>query len=320
MSDNTHKTIEEMHGHQATTNYVDDEINLRELVDSLWQGKWIIIVITAFFAVASVFYALSLPNEYRAEAVLAPASSQGGSQLSQLASQYGGLASLAGVSLGKAETNDIDVALEMMQSWEFLDEFIKRHNLQVPLFAATGWNFSENEYEIDSELYSVTEKKWVREATQTKTSEPTSWELYKIFNKSLAVSQNKESGLIKVAFVHYSPQLAQRITRLLIDDVNAHMKKQAFEETDKNISYLEAQASQTPISEMRNVFYSLIEEQMKSKMLADVNEQYALKTVSKAMQPEEKFAPSRATIILGLTLLGAFLSIFLVLFKRALKD
>ena len=40
----------------------DDEIDLRELFTVLWAGKIKIIVVTAVFAVASVVYALSVPN------------------------------------------------------------------------------------------------------------------------------------------------------------------------------------------------------------------------------------------------------------------
>lgn len=44
---------------------VDDEIDLRELWETLWQGKLQIAGITAVFAIASVIIALMLPNIYR---------------------------------------------------------------------------------------------------------------------------------------------------------------------------------------------------------------------------------------------------------------
>ena len=47
---------------QNDTQY-DDEIDLRELFGVLWAGKIKIIAITAVFAVASVIYALSVPNQ-----------------------------------------------------------------------------------------------------------------------------------------------------------------------------------------------------------------------------------------------------------------
>ncbi|MEP8095299.1 Wzz/FepE/Etk N-terminal domain-containing protein, partial [Vibrio parahaemolyticus] len=47
-----------------------DEIDLRELFKALWKGKWIIIATTFIFAIGSVLYALSLPNIYKADALL----------------------------------------------------------------------------------------------------------------------------------------------------------------------------------------------------------------------------------------------------------
>lgn len=68
----------------------DDEIDLRELFKALWKGKWIIIAATFIFAIVSVLYTLSLPNIYKADALLAPAESSNGGGLSKMAGQLGG--------------------------------------------------------------------------------------------------------------------------------------------------------------------------------------------------------------------------------------
>ena len=79
----------------------DDEIDLRELFSVLWEGKLTIALVTALSAVISVSVALNLPNKYTSEALLAPRAEGGaGGALGQLASQYGGLASLAGINIG----------------------------------------------------------------------------------------------------------------------------------------------------------------------------------------------------------------------------
>ena len=58
---------------EQVPNQYDDEIDLRELFGVLWAGRIKIIAITAVFAVASVVYALSVPNQYKATALLSPA-------------------------------------------------------------------------------------------------------------------------------------------------------------------------------------------------------------------------------------------------------
>ena len=78
--------------------YPDDEIDLKELFMVLWSGKWLISAVTGLAAAISVAVALSLAQYLHRSALLAPAESGGGG-LSGLMKQYGGLASLAGVSL-----------------------------------------------------------------------------------------------------------------------------------------------------------------------------------------------------------------------------
>ena len=117
----------------------DDEIDLRELFGVLWAGKVKIIAITAMFAVASVIYALSVPNQYKATALLAPAQSDGGG-LSGALGQLGGLASLAGVSLGGGESGEAQIAQEIMKSWSYIEGFIADNNIAVEVSAAEGWN------------------------------------------------------------------------------------------------------------------------------------------------------------------------------------
>lgn len=92
----------------------DDEIDLRELFAVIWRGKWIILAVTALFAVGAVVFAIKQPNIYKSEALLAPASEEQGGGLSALASQFGGLASLAGVNLGgKGGTDKTELAIQI---------------------------------------------------------------------------------------------------------------------------------------------------------------------------------------------------------------
>lgn len=289
--------------------YDSDEIKFRDLFLFVWQKKWWIIVITAVFAIASVFYALSIPNEYKATAVVAPASESGGGGLNALAGQLGGLASLAGVNLGNAETTDTVVALELLQSWGFADNFIKKYNLQVPLLGVRGWDRTKKEFIYNENIYNSDQKKWIREAPKGKTVEPTSWELYEKFRKNISISQDNNTGLIKISFSSYSPEYSQIITENLIQEVNEIMKERALKDASKNIDYLQAQINRTPLSDMKNVFYSLIQEQTKTKMLAEVSEEYAFMSVSRALVPEEKSKPRRAFICISITLFGFFLSL-----------
>ena len=293
-------------------NQYDDEIDLRELFMVLWAGKIKIVAITAVFAVASVIFALSVPNQYKATALLAPAKSSGGG-LSGALGQLGGLASLAGVSIGGGESSEAQIAQEIMKSWNFIEGFVADNDLAVALFAAEGWSKGSNELQINSDVYDTQNKQWLIENEAGVVGPPSSWNLFKAFFGRLAVSEDKKSGLVSVSIEYYSPQIAKQWLDMYVSAVNAHMQQRQVEKVTSNISYLQAQIEKTSIAEMREVFYTIIEEQTKNKMVAEASPEYAFVAVSPSMVPEEKSQPKRALICILGTLLGGMLSVLLVL-------
>ncbi|EOI6603623.1 Wzz/FepE/Etk N-terminal domain-containing protein [Vibrio parahaemolyticus] len=290
-----------------------DEIDLRELFAAIWKGKWIIIAMTFVFAVGSVLYALSLPNIYKADALLAPTESSGGG-LSKMAGQLGGLAALAGVNLGGGQTSQTDLAVQVMKSRQFVDSFINKHDLLVPLLAAKDWDLATNQLVLDEEIYNHTTGEWLREPEGLRGSTPTAQEAFRVFSEEvLSVKQDKETGLYVVSVKHYSPYVAKQWVDWLIEDINKVMRERTIAETSQNLAYLNTQLRKTAVADMQSTFYKLIEEQTKSLMLAEVQEEFVFKIVDPAVIPELKDGPKRAIIcVLGI-LLGGILGIGFVL-------
>ena len=297
----------------------DDEIDLRELFGVLWTGKVKIIAITAMFAVASVIYALSVPNQYKATALLAPAQSDGGG-LSGALGQLGGLASLAGVSLGGGESGEAQIAQEIMKSWSYIEGFIADNNIAVEVYAAEGWNKSSNTLAIDDDIYDTTQQSWLVEDDDTgELRPPTSWALFEEFREKLSVSEDKKSGLVSVSIEYYSPLIAKQWVDMYVESINRFMQQRQVNKVTRNIAYLQEQIGKTSIAEMQDVFYSIIEEQTKNKMLAEASPDYAFVAVGPSMVPEEKSQPKRALICILGTLLGGMLSVLLVLIMHYAK-
>ena len=302
-----------MENNSQTNDQYDDEIDLRELFGVLWGNKIKIIGITAVFAVVSVIYALSIPNQYKASALLAPAQQQSGG-LSGALGQLGGLASLAGVSIGGGESSEAQVAQEIMKSWSFIEGFIADNDLAVEVYAAEGWSRESNQLKFDNDVYAVKTKTWLVENDNIgRLGPPTSWQLFEKFSEMLAVSEDKKSGLISISIEYYSPQIAKQWLDLYILSINKHMQARQVVKVSNNIEYLEAQIEKTSITEMQEVFYTIIEEQIKSQMLAEASPDYAFVAVSPSMVPEKKSQPKRALICILGTLLGGILSVLTVL-------
>ncbi len=298
----------------------DDEIDLRELFGALWKGKWIIIATTFIFAVGSVLYALSLPNIYKSDALLAPAESSGGGGLSKMAGQLGGLAALAGVNLGASESSQTELAVQVLKSRQFIEAFVNKHDLLVPLMAAKSWDITSNKLVLDEDLYNSNSGEWLREAKGMRGSIPTAQEAYEVFNKdTLSVTQDQESGLYTVSIAHYSPYIAQQWVNWLIEDINKVMRERAIAETSQNLAYLNTQLKKTAVTDMQSTFYKLIEEQTKSLMLAEVQEEFVFKVVDPAVAPEIKFGPKRPLISIFGVLVGIIFGVAIVLVKFAFR-
>ena len=164
------------------SNQYDDEIDLRELFAVLWAGRLKIIAITIIFAFASLIYALLVPNQYQATALLAPSQSDGG-DLSGALGQLGGLASLAGVSIGGADSTESQIAQEIMKSWSFIENFIAENDLAVEVYAAENWDKGTNKLQIDQDIYDTKTKTWLVEDDYGQQGPPSSWELYESFSE-----------------------------------------------------------------------------------------------------------------------------------------
>ncbi|EIJ0963309.1 Wzz/FepE/Etk N-terminal domain-containing protein [Vibrio parahaemolyticus] len=298
----------------------DDEIDLRELLKALWKGKLLIVATTFVFAISSVLYALSLSNIYKADALLAPAETSNGGGLSKMAGQLGGLAALAGVNLGAGESSQTDLAVQVMKSRQFVEAFINKHDLLVPLMAATDWDLENNKLVLDKKLYDPKTGTWLREAQGLRGAVPTAQEAFEVFNQEvLSITQDKESGLYRISVKFYSPYLAKDWVTWLVEDINKVMRERTINETTQNLSYLNIQLKKTAVTDMQSTFYKLIEEQTKSLMLAEVQEEFIFKIVDPAVVPEVKNGPQRALICILGTLIGGVLGVVIVLFNFAFR-
>lgn len=290
-----------------------DEIDIGELISALWKGKWIIAVATSLATAAAVFYALSLPNIYKSEALLAPVTEDAGMKIP---GQLGGLAALAGVNLGGlAGSNKVGLAMEIIKSREFLGHFIEKNDLYVTLMATEGWNRSDNSFLIDPDIYDVANNKWVRKVEVPYAPKPSLLEVHEEFMKSFTITQEKASGMVKIGFEHYSPYLAKRLIDDLIQAINDEMRNRDLVEAQRSISYLNNQIEKTNISDVKTMLYSLIEEQTKTVMLANVRDEYIFKVVDPAVVVEKKIKPARVGIIIIVSMCAFILSCMLMIFS-----
>lgn len=280
----------------------------------LWQGKKLIAILTTLSVLIGILYSLSLPNIYRAQTLLAPAEENNGGGLSAMAGQFGGLATLAGVNLGKGNIDKASMALEILKSRVFINQFITKRKIQPELLAAKSWSKGGLAYNED--IYDEKSNTWTDRITKNSNDQPTDWDLYNAFKSILIITQDKTTGLVSVSIDHVSPILSKEWLEALITDLNQHVRERDIEEAQSSVDFLLAQINKTPVADMQSMFYQLVEKQYQTILLANVREEYMFKVLDPAVIPQERNSPKRFLIVVFSFIFGIFFSSFIVFARQ----
>jgi len=280
-----------------------DDIDLIALIKVAWVAKFKIISFTCIAAIFSIFYALSLPNIYKSEILLTTVNDHSSGSTSMAASGLGGLASLAGVSLGSPGTDDKTLGLATLNSRIFITDYIERRDILVPLMALESWD--DGKIKINDDVYDVKNKAW-------RVEKPSMQDAYSAFKNKFSTSIDPINGLITLSITSESPELAQQWATWLVEDLNDTIREREVNEAKRAVTFLEDQSKSTISEDMRAMFFRLIQQQTETIMLANVRPDYLFRTIDPAIIQENKFSPNRPLICILGTLFGGFLSVFLV--------
>ena len=297
----------------------EDEISLIDFWRLLWGQKRTIVVVTTLCTIAAVVYAIRSPVVYHTELTMVSAQQEGGG--SELASRFGGLASLAGISLGGgSRAKGTETALATLRSRSFISNYIEQRNLK-PLLFPGQWDADNNQWRAGKKaslmaraisgikaLILPQEKKT---NTGSGDGSPSNLRAYEVLSKSMSVRKNEKTGLITLGIEWNDPTLAAVWANDLVAGLNKFMRKQAIQESDKSIRFLEQESNNTSFVDGQKALYALIEGQTQSKMLANVREEYAFKVIDPAVAPESRSKPKRTMIVMMGMVLGLLLGIFL---------
>lgn len=78
------------------------------------------------------------------------------------------------------DTSLADLAVQVIKLRKFIDGFLSKHNLLVPLMAVKNWDLANNQLLVDDNLYNVT---LLRQPEGLRGSEPTVQEAYGVLEQ-----------------------------------------------------------------------------------------------------------------------------------------
>lgn len=279
-----------------------DALSLIDLYDLLWRQKIWIAGWAVAAAVLALVVALFIPKTYEASVLVYPVSKDpsGGAQegLGSLVSRFGGLASLAGISVGASERKAETLAV--LRSRELTQRYIQEKNLLPVLFA----------------------KKWAADRSAWRESDPEEipslWDGNEYFrDKVRRVSEDAKTGLVTLTIRWRDPVIASQWANDLVARTNEHVRGADLADSEANIQYLTAEVAKTNMVKVQEAIYSIMETEIKRAMMARGNRDYVLKVIDRAVPPEEPSSPKPLVWALAAFFIALFISAGVVLLRGA---
>lgn len=291
----------------------DEEIDLKEFFGILWASRALIFFLTSIFTLTAVLYSLSLTNIYISKAVLTSSDSKDSSVLSQ----YSGLASLAGIGLPGSQGDEVVETMEIIKSREFVKHLITFDNVLPSIMAAKSYDPSSRKLFFDEEVYDRKTNSWIRKPLNNKLSTPSYLEVHKHYLANvLHITRSDVTGFVSLGVEHISPIFAKEFLELIIKEANSLKREKDIVNSSKALDFLKNELSTTSLVEIKESINQLIKAQLETRMMAKINDEYALSLIEPPYVPEEKSKPNRTLIVILTTLLGVMLSLIFVLVRH----
>jgi uncharacterized protein involved in exopolysaccharide biosynthesis len=261
----------------VATTVESDAIDLFAVSRVAWRHKGLVVLVCLGCGIVAAIVSLIMTPMFRAEVVVTEVHDRGMGANSSLASQLGGLASLAGVNLNT--DNDVVEAQAVLDSRHLTEEFIKRNGLLELLFP---------------------DPKAPRSL----------WLAVRRFKSSvLLIRKDARKETTTVTIEWTDAATAARWANSYVALANELIRTRALEESSRNIAYLNSQLEHNNTVELRRAIYNLIESQTKQLMLANGRIEYAFEVVDPGVAPQVRSRPQRVLMVgVGLAL-GLFLGI-----------
>lgn len=275
------------------------ELDFSSLFSALWRDKIVIGFTTFVISLSAVAYSLYLPNIYQSVATMAPQASGSASRLEELANRYSGLASLAGVNIGGAgRLTESQIAMEITKTLTFFESFLYRE-VVAELAAVAEWDSDSGDLIYDNALYDPKGDIWTMDEKRGRSNKPTLQEAHEIFLEHFSVTEDLNTSLVTFSVTHQSPVVAKEWLELVLDSIDKQAKEDSIRESQTAIDFLKDQRNRTELVFIDEVFAQLIEEQFKSKILAEGSSNYLFRAIQPPYIPEKKIQPNRAWICIS---------------------
>ena len=288
--------------------YEEDEIDLKELLNTILKYKYKIAIFSFVVVVLTLFYTLSIPNSYKSEVILISQSEDktaGGGLAS--------LASLAGVSLGGNSGKDPFTMIDTtLKDYEFNKFVIQKYNLSEKLTNPQNLVFAMG---FDGFYFK-------KDSDTGKTIEELTYESIEKLKKILVINKDKNTNLITFSAEYTDRFFAKELVDIYLKEMIEKIKLQDMKEIDKQIEYYTKELNNTFDVSLKEQLSKSLSALMQKRVFSMANDYYFVSklTASRVAYIKEKTQPKRALIIIVSMVTSLIFGIFMAFFLEFIKS
>ena len=305
-----------MQDSNATT---DDEIDLKELFLALWRGKLTIVFICAIALFGGAVYLHKAERTFSVKAVYKPVAED--TQAPNLGG-FGGLASLAGITLPSSSGSDFTAFQALLTSQEVADILMNEQDVLSSLFKlewdAENETFSQPVKSARGRFIGVL-KKTLTGSEQSDYIAPNSQRLSEELTELMTVSVDKNTGYLAVSSEATDPQIRINLIQKMASITDDLLKQRYIENAEDTLAFYHKKMTLARSREQREALAKLMAQEDQRLMLAARGKNFVVEPL---MRPTASLYPTspKASLILALSIvLGGFLGSALVLIRASLQ-
>lgn len=263
-----------------------DGIDVVGIITVMWRYKYLIGALSILFALLAVYLALTAKEIFRAEVIVTVVHDNGLSGSSDSGGGLGGLASLAGLSLGGGPDAN---AQGVLASRHLIEELIRRQDLVPILTLGTG-------------------------------KRATLWFAVKRFQETIVTVHDEPlKGLTTVTVDWTDAATAAKWANEFVALANELIRAHDLEDSTRSVAYLDKQIAQTKEVEVQRALSNLMENETKRLMLANARREYAFRVVDPAVPAEVRHSPRRTLMVISGFGVGFFLGTMIAFGRDAFR-
>lgn len=263
------------------------DFSLQSVLKLAWAKKWSWLLLNVIIVSLTVSYAFFIATPYYTSSiVISPREAEGPSS-ADLLSKLGGLGSMVGATLGVGGTSNMDKTVLVMQSGDFIGDFIEKYQI-LPILFPDEWDSTTSQWiETDPEAQPNLLRGIVK------------------FNEDvLVIIKDPTAGVMTISITIQGEGRSKKWVDLFLAETNAYLKQSILTKSARNQKFLRQRMSRTHSPIILEKIQSLLAYEIEKEMLAD---DLSFDIIESSVVPNKASKPNKVLLLVLAIFLANFI-------------